>query len=77
MAGPKPGGSLDSPMTAFPEVKGFASAPGKYNENPHLGPKGVDGGLPLKFTDDAITQPVVQKTDNPGLVASPMKRTMK
>ncbi len=77
MAGPKQGDAIDSAMTGFPPVKGMASAPGKYNTNPALGPAGVDGGLPLKFMDDAVKTPGVQATDSPGLVATPMQTTSK
>jgi len=64
-------------MINFPAVKGFASAAGKYNDNPALGPKGDDGGLPLKFMDDAIAPPKVQPTDNSGMIVTPMKTTSK
>ena len=66
--------AVDSPVTGFPPVKGLESAPGKYNENPNLGPKGESGGMPLKFMDTAIPTPGVVTTDSPGLIVTPMKR---
>ena len=47
-------GRIESPITPFKTVDSYTSAPGSYNEHPNLGPKGVDGGFPLKFTDDSI-----------------------
>lgn len=72
----KPGqaANIDSPMTGHPPVKGLASAPGVYSRHRNLGPAGVDGGMPLKFYDDAIKTPELQATDNPMFV-TPTKRT--
>jgi hypothetical protein len=55
MANPNVGaGPVDSPMTGHPKVPGITSAPGKYTEHADLGPKGEDGGMPLKFYDEAV-----------------------
>ena len=66
-------GQIDSAMTvpATPDKGAFK---GKHNEHPNLGPKGVDGGFPLKFTDESIPTPGIQTTDSPGLIVTPMKR---
>jgi hypothetical protein len=68
-------GSIESVMTSCPAVKAYDSAPGKYNEHPNLGPAGPTGGFPLKFVDTAVKQPVIQQTDNPGMVMTPLKRS--
>ena len=65
--------NLDTPMTGVPSHKGIASAPGKYSSHPNLGPAGVSGGLPLKFTDDSI-KAQIGPVDNPMYVV-PTKRT--
>lgn len=50
-------GSVDTVMRNVPAVPGFASSPGEYNEGSGVGPKGVDGGIPLKFIDTSIKAP--------------------
>ena len=48
-------GSISSAMTS--PVRGKPSlteAPGCYTYHPNVGPRGVDGGLPLKFIDESI-----------------------
>jgi hypothetical protein len=55
MANPNVGaGPVDTVMTGYPAVKGITSAPGVYTKHKDLGPSGVDGGMPLKFFDDAV-----------------------
>lgn len=68
-------GSIDSVMVGFPPVKGMASNPGDYNNNPQLGPSGVSGGLPLKFFEGAIKQPVLQETSNTQVLPKPTAKT--
>ena len=60
---------IDSVMKDFPPVKGLASSPGKYNEGSGLGPKGVDGGIPLKIIDTSIN------TNNSMPIATTMTST--
>jgi len=74
----KRGSGIDSVMTGVPAVPGFASSPGEYNEGSGLGPKGVDGGVPLKFTDGSIsskgTKPI-QTTMTPEAMKSISDKT--
>jgi hypothetical protein len=49
---------ISSPMTGFPPVPGMApTGGGKTNEGSGLGPKGVDGGIPLLFIDEKLPMP--------------------
>jgi hypothetical protein len=68
-------GTIDSVMQGFPPVKGMASNPGSYNVNPALGPAGVSGGLPLKFMEGAVKQPVLQETSNTQVLPTPTAKT--
>jgi hypothetical protein len=47
-------GRIESPLTPFKTVTSYTEAPGSYTKHPNVGPAGVDGGLPLKFTDESI-----------------------
>jgi len=52
----KHGSQIDSPYTPFAGKVPTPSSggPGSYNKHPNVGPAGVSGGVPLKFTDDSI-----------------------
>lgn len=54
--GLKTGDPIDSPMgPSFRRgVPSLTEAPGSYDKHPNVGPAGVSGGLPLKFTDDSV-----------------------
>jgi hypothetical protein len=63
-------GRIESPMTPFKTIDSYTSAPGDYNVHPNLGPKGEDGGLPLKFTDKSIT---AAPPEGPSMEPTPAK----
>ena len=50
-------GTIDSPYDAGRPTPGVKGGPGEYNRNPQCGPAGVEGGFPLKFTDDSVKTP--------------------
>lgn len=65
--------TIDSPMQNFPTAPVAGHTKGK-TEHPNLGPKGVDGGFPLKFMEDDVPQPIIQETSSPGMIATPMRK---
>ena len=69
------GGGIDTTMNNCPPAPGRQGAAGKYDEHPNLGPAGVSGGMPLKFTDESISTPEIQPTDNPGMIIPARKRS--
>ncbi len=66
-------GSIDSSMR-MPSVPGLKGAPGSYNKHPDFGPAGVDGGFPLKFTDDSIPKGETAKVST-DMVIEPRRRS--
>ena len=51
------GSAIQSPYTNFMNKANptpSSGAPGHYSKHPNIGPAGVDGGMPLKFTDDSV-----------------------
>jgi len=63
---------IDSAMSSLPHhVKSYTETPGQYGEGP-IGPKGVDGGVPLKMYDTSIKGPET-KPISPPLTATTAK----